>query len=158
MKEHVPSPRVLMLTTIQLCAPMLKLSCAGNLKESSREKLQFGASEVYRKYRSSQRYYRSKLPEVLPEPSTANESWVLDSNGSSTGSRTGTTGFTGSTGAPSGTAARNFWSPVPLTKAGYWTQRKWHRKLIWYYRYCRYYRSPQRKYRPGGMNLFEDRW
>ena len=114
------------------------------------------------KYRSSQQYYRSELPEVLPEPSTAYESWVLDSIGSSTGSRSGTTGFTGSTGAPSGTTARNFrWyfrSPVPLAKAGYWTQRKWHRKLIRYYRYCRYYRSPQRKYRPGGMNLFEDRW
>ena len=39
----------------------------------------------YRKYRPIGRYYRSELPEVLPEPSTAYESWVLDSNGSSTG-------------------------------------------------------------------------
>ena len=43
------------------------------------------------KYRPRWRYYRSELPEVLPKSSTAYESWVLDSNGSSTGSRSGTT-------------------------------------------------------------------
>ena len=41
--------------------------------------LQFGGSGVYRKYRSSQRYYRWELPVLLPEPSTAYENWVLDS-------------------------------------------------------------------------------
>ena len=51
LKEHVPSPRVLMLTTIQLSALMLKLSCAGFPKESSRKDVQRGIFSVYRKYR-----------------------------------------------------------------------------------------------------------
>ena len=111
----------------------------------------------YRKYRPIGRYYRSELPEVLPEPSTAYESWVLDSNGSTTGSSTGTTAKPevpvlpavlppGTSGVTSGAQCR-------LRKLGTGLLTEVAPEVVPVLPLNRNYRSVSRYYRPRGLSL-----
>ena len=152
---------ILMLTTIQLSALMLNLSCAGNPKRFVTKKgfvslfclvaLEVGGSagppggttawnfrgHFQRTVLLSEiRYWtRTKVgPEVIPEVPALPVLPVPQAELPQE-----------SSGATSGGQFRLRFFDTGLG-------RKWHRNLL------RYYRSPQRKYRPGGMNLFEDRW
>ena len=146
---------ILMLTTIQLSALMFNLSCAGNPKRIVAKRTSFPCSVWWLWWWAEVPALRAVLPLGTSAATSAYEKSVLDTNGSWTGSNPGCTGVAGTTGPSGGTTAgkfrSNFRGPVLLTKFRYWTRRKWHRNLV---RYYRYYRSPQRKYRPGGMKQF----